>query len=177
MSYNIITNNYQMLKEGIEFIQNKYQYYDMDKLKDTYSNEPYSLQMIENCIEGLISIEKIYKFIIFDVLIGNSDRHHSNWAIINKRTKSEKFNNVMDVSFDLAPLYDNGSSLCAYVNEEDVDSILKDEKRLNSLIYTKSKSTIGWENERPIKHFELLKKLREYSYALTVPYIEEIKKI
>ena len=56
------------------------------------------------------------------------------------------------------------------------EDILKDEKRLNSLIYTKSKSTIGWENERPIKHFELLKKLREHSYALTVPYIEEIKK-
>ena len=29
--------------------------------------------------------------------------------------------------------------------------------KFEALVNTKSKSAIGWENERPIKHFDLLK--------------------
>ena len=47
--------------------------------------------------------------------------------------------------------------------------------KFEALVNTKSKSTIGWENERPIRHFELLSKLKENSYSMTLPYIENIK--
>ena len=179
MSYNIV--NYDPfgkptnLLEGIVFIQNQYPYYDKNKLQDTYSKDKYSIQMIQNSLMG-IDINKFYKIVIFDILIGNSDRHHSNWAIITKRTESKRFDNVVDVSFDFAPLYDNGSSLCAYEDNNNLDVFFKDKMKFEALVNTKSKSTIGWENERPIRHFELLRKLKENSYSITLPYIENIKK-
>lgn len=178
MSYNIVNydpfGNPTNLLEGIVFIQNKYPYYDKDKLEDTYSKNKYSIQMIQNSLMG-IDIDKFYKVIIFDILIGNSDRHPSNWGIITRRTQSKKFDNVVDVSFDLCPLYDNGSSLCAYEDSENVELFFKDKMKFEALVNTKSKSAIGWENERPIRHFDLLKRLKENSYTLTVPYIEKIK--
>ena len=178
MSYNIV--NYDPfgkttnLLEGIVFIQNKYPYYDKDKLEDTYSKSKYSIQMIQNSLMG-IDIDKFYKVVIFDILIGNSDRHPSNWGIITKRTQSKKFDNVVDVSFDICPLYDNGSSLCAYEDNNNLDIFFKDKMKFEALVNTKSKSAIGWENERPIRHFELLSKLKEISYSVTLPYIEHIK--
>ena len=175
MSYNILENKYDNLFEGIYFIQKHYPYYNKSKLEDTYSNMKYSIQMIEKSIleDYYFDIRKIYKMIIFDILIGNSDRHHSNWAIKHKK---ERENNRIHVTLDLCPLYDNGSSLCAYEYNNDLDIFFKDKMKFEALVNTKSKSTIGWENERPIRHFELLSKLKENSYLITLPYIENIKK-
>lgn len=173
MSYNIITDQYSKLLEGIEFIQSRYPYYDKDKLKDAYSDTKYSVQMIKNSIR-LIDFSKFYKIIIFDILIGNSDRHHSNWGIMPKR-KRDEMNRITNVYFDFCPLYDNGSSLCAYEDNNNLDIFFKDKMKFEALVNTKSKSAIGWENERPIRHFELLKKLRDNEYEVTIPYIEKIK--
>ncbi len=174
MSYNILENKYDNLFEGIYFIQKHYPYYNKSKLEDTYSNMKYSIQMIEKSIleDYYFDIRKIYKMIIFDILIGNSDRHHSNWAIKHKKAIE---NNMIHVTLDLCPLYDNGSSLCAYEDNNNLDIFFKDKMKFEALVNTKSKSTIGWENERPIRHFELLSKLKENSYLITLPYIENIK--
>ena len=47
--------------------------------------------------------------------------------------------------------------------------------KFEALVNTKSKSAIGWENERPIRHFDLLKRLKDSKYEETIPYIEKIK--
>lgn len=181
MSYNLVDfnfeDNYTNLLEGIVFIENQYPYYDKDKLEDTYSNSKYSIQMIQNSLNGILEIDKFYKIVIFDILIGNSDRHHSNWAILSKGTVYTTPENVMDILFnyDICPLYDNGSSLCAYEDNNKLEIFFKDKMKFEALVNTKSKSTIGWENERPIRHFELLKKIKDNAYELTVQYIEKIK--
>lgn len=177
MSYNILENSESNLLEGLAFIQTHYPYYIKDKLEDPYSNIKYSIQMIQKSLAGIIDIEELYKVIIFDVLIGNSDRHHSNFAIISKGTVYRTPENMLDIYFDykMSPLYDNGSSLCAYEDNNDIEIFFKDKMKFESLINTKSKSAIGWENERPIRHFELLKKLKDNAYDLTISYIEKIK--
>ncbi len=182
MSYNIINNEcgenqYTNLLEGIVFIENQYPYYDKDRLEDLYTDCKYSVQMIKNSLKGILDMSKFYKVIIFDILIGNSDRHHSNWAILAKGTIYKTPEDVFDVLFnyDICPLYDNGSSLCAYENNSDLSLFFKDKIKFESLVNTKSKSAIGWKNERPVRHFDLLKKLKDDNYELTVPYIEKIK--
>lgn len=174
MSYNILENKYDNLFEGIYFIQKHYPYYNKSKLEDTYSNMKYSIQMIEKSIleDYYFDIRKIYKMIIFDILIGNSDRHHSNWGVI---PCIKKIANGECICLKLCPLYDNGSSLCAYEDNSDIEIFFKDKMKFEALVNTKSKSAIGWENERPIKHFDLLKKLKENEYELTISYIEKIK--
>lgn len=181
MSYNLVDpnfeENYTNLLEGIVFIENQYPYYDKDKLEDTYSNSKYSIQMIQNSLNGILEIDEFYKIVIFDILIGNSDRHHSNWAILSKGTVYITPENVLDILFnyDICPLYDNGSSLCAYEDNNDLQVFFKDKMKFEALVNTKSKSAIGWENERPIRHFELLKKIKDNSYDKTIQYIENIK--
>ena len=181
MSYNLVDysseDNYTNLLEGIVFIENQYPYYDKDKLEDTYSNSKYSIQMIQNSLNGILEMDKFYKIVIFDILIGNSDRHHSNWAILAKGTVYKTPEDMLDIFFNynMCPLYDNGSSLCAYEDNNNLEIFFKDKMKFEGLVNTKSKSAIGWENERPIRHFELLKKIKDNAYELTVQYIEKIK--
>ena len=174
MSYNILDDPKANLLEGIVFIQHSYPYYNKNKLEDSYSNMKYSVQMIQHSLEGIISIEKFYKVIIFDILIGNSDRHHSNWAI-KPKSHSVDENNTIKITTEICPLYDNGSSLCAYEDNSDISIFFKDKMKFEALVNTKSKSAIGWENERPIRHFDLLRKMKDTSYSLTIQYIEKIK--
>lgn len=172
MSYNIVKNRKNKFREGLDYIQAQFPFYNKETLTDEYNNCKYSLQMILESIDSLINEEEILKLILFDCLIGNSDRHHSNWAVMFEIKDIDK---VIIAGLHLAPLYDNGSSLCSYVNEEDINQILNDNMRFEALINTKSKSAIGWENERPIKHFELIEKIKENYYEKTVQYVKIIQ--
>ena len=177
MSYNILEDSSSNLIECLAFIQNNYPYYIKDKLEDSYSNLKYSVQMLQKSLNGIININELYKIIIFDILIGNSDRHHSNIAIIAKGTIYKTQEEMLDISFNykLSPLYDNGSSLCSYEDNNNLEIFFKDKMKFEALVNTKSKSAIGWENQRPIRHFELLQKLKEHAYDMTINYIEKIK--
>ena len=172
MSYNIVKDNDTIFREGLDYIQAQYPFYNKENLVDEYNNKKYSLQMIESSVSGLLEISEILKIIIFDCLIGNSDRHHSNWGVI---PCVKKVNEGNCVCLKLCPLYDNGSSLCAYEDNNDIEIFFKDKMKFEALVNTKSKSAIGWENEKPIKHFDLLKKLKDNEYTLTIQYIEKIK--
>ena len=44
-------------------------------------------------------------YIVFDVLISNTDRHHQNWGVLAKREEGSA------PTLTLAPTYDHGSSL------------------------------------------------------------------
>lgn len=174
MSYNIINRITTSLTEGVELIQAKYPFYNKDKLNDDKTGKTYSVQMIQNSLKIPEEINEILQMIVFDCLIGNSDRHHSNWAEISTM-EYDYVNKAFCFFWYISPLYDNGSSLCAYVNEKNVEEILKDNMRFKALIDTKSKAMIGWDNKRPIRHFELLQKIRENYYEKTVEWIELIK--
>ena len=151
-------------------------YYDKDTLIDKYSGMPYSFQMIVESMKPILEISIISKILLFDALIGNSDRHHSNWGITETKGFLSVEKGVFPVNaMTLSPLYDNGSSLCSYINESDIETILKDKIRYESIINTKSKSAIGWNNIRPIRHFELIKNLRNEYYDETVNLVINIK--
>ena len=168
MSYNIISEKIIAFVEGVEFILAKYPYYDKDKLQDPFTNTQYSIQMVQKSIENIVDFKDFFKVVIFDILIGNSDRHHSNWGI-----KYET--NGKDVNVGICPLYDNGSSLCAYEDNNDLSIFFKDKMKFEALVNTKSKSAIGWDDKRPIRQFELLEKIKENYYNDTVEYIKLIK--
>lgn len=172
MSYNIVKDNDIIFREGLDYIQAQYPFYNKENLVDEYNNKKYSLQMIESSVSGLLEISEILKIIIFDCLIGNSDRHHSNWGVIPCVKKVDEGDCVC---LKLCPLYDNGSSLCAYEDNNNIEVFFKDKMKLEALVNTKSKSAIGWKNERPIRHFELLKKIKDNAYDGTIQYVEKIK--
>lgn len=175
MSYSFLSN-ITSLSEGVEFILGKYPYYDRDTLIDKYSDMPYSVQMILESMKGILGITTISKIVLFDALIGNSDRHHSNWGITETKGFLKFDDGIIPANeMRLSPLYDNGSSLCSYINENDIETILKDKMKYEAIINTKSKSAIGLNNIRPIRHFELVKNLKDEYYDETVAFVKIIR--
>lgn len=163
MSY-ILTSENEELIEGIQFINNKYPFYNPDKFIDVKTSKPYSISMILNSIRGIDDKSfnrNFLEVVVFDCLIGNSDRHSSNWGfIVNVKTNEVRF----------SPLYDNGSSLTCYVNEKDIDNILRDGNRFESIVNRKSQSIIRWDNYKKPTHLELFEKI-------TLNYPNEIEEV
>jgi hypothetical protein len=131
LSYRINKDG-ENLVEGIQLINKYYPNYNPETLFDDINKEYYSLEMILNSLKDYDFQREFLKIPVFDFLIGNTDRHQNNWAILQK-----------DEDVRLCPLYDNGSSLCCYVTESNIDTYLGNDKvRFNSLVDTKSTSRI-----------------------------------
>lgn len=171
MSY-LINVDGSRIEEGVNLITASRPYYGQESLYDGESEEYYSIDMIEESIENLPLEEEqiwdikkdIFKMQVFDALIGNTDRHQSNWALLH-----DQYNG----SVSLSPLYDNGSSLCAYIQEEKIDSYLgKDDLRFRSLVDSKSTSRIRINKKvkQEPSHHEVL----EYIRSEGIVYIGDI---
>lgn len=152
MSY-LINNESETLIEGIYLINRIYPNYDPSSLYDEVNKEYYSLDMILNSLDEYSLKNEFLKIVIFDFLIGNTDRHQNNWAVIS-----------YDNNYRMCPMYDNGSSLCCYLLEEKLDSYLgKDISRFNSLVNTKSKARIRIDtySKKEPTQLELLKYINQ----------------
>jgi hypothetical protein len=100
-------------------------------------------------LNGKDLIEDYIRMILFDALIGNSDRHHSNWGLYNK--EGEYF---------FAPLYDHSPSLGFNLTDEKIKQFYRDQRYQKSVLYSNSKSLLKI-NDRNIKrHFDIVKYLK-----------------
>lgn len=87
---------------------------------------------------------------------------------------------MKEKKFRISPLYDNSSSLCAYVRESKVEQYLgKDLVLWKSLVDTKSKSLIRITNKdkgQPT-HLEVLKFLRKQYFMQTLDTVKKIEAV
>lgn len=165
MSYSIIQNN-ECLVEGIDYISSIYPEYDPEKFFDNKSGDVYSLSMIEKALSKVGLFDEFLQIPIFDYLIGNTDRHQSNWAVL-----------ISDEKEKLSPLYDNSSSLCAYISDNQVMGYMgRDQLKWKSLVETKSKSLIRRtiDDCKKPTHLEMIEYLNENYYYETKDIVERI---
>lgn len=121
----------------------------------------YKISNIKKCLDSLDKklFRDFIKIMIFDALVGETDRHEENWGIIKSKN-----------SYRLAPLYDNGCNLLRdFKNEDYAQKFYDGIKSFDSHI--KKSETIIYKEDIPkkYKHFELI----EYLNSL---YNEEVQK-
>lgn len=154
--------------------------------EDNSTRNEYTFQLLEQTINEFRLTGYwpfFFRTILFDAIIGNTDRHQENWAFKHNSTfitiwpehldqeNEEKdqgkqlfFRNIIGT----APIYDNGSSLARELNDVKVDLLLADNKALAKYIDNGS-AEMHWEKKK-ISHFRLIENL------LNSPYFEEVKK-
>lgn len=178
----------ECLTEGISLLTG---YDNTYKPEDKSSYSTYTFQFIKSALVSYNLIENIRDIIntiIFDSLIGNSDRHQENWGFITpyKERKSLKVKNTitdkiisrikklkdnlkkenqniltLNMEGKYAPIYDSGCCLGREKSDEAIIQMLKDDCMLESFI-NRGKSEIRWGDKgEKLNHFELIKKIRE----------------
>lgn len=176
LSHIFLSEN-ETLIHGVDFITRLYPSFNTDLLFDPDSKKYYSFEMIYNSLGDIfknsdfnIAISHILKIMIFDMLIGNTDRHQNNWGIVYNE-------NTLEAQF--SPLYDNGSSLCAYIKDVDIDKYCgKDIQKFTSLVDNKSTSRIRIDSylRKEPKHSDVMRFVEENFKAQAlhiIPTIDE----
>ncbi len=101
------------------------------------------------------------RILLFDAIIGNSDRHQSNWGFINHITKKD--GHVVP-EMTITPIYDSGCCLGREFSEEQVKERLADNNRLLSYV-NKGLAELrpNSNSDKKVNHFDLLKSILENS--------------
>ena len=163
----LITNENESLLEGLHFILGKHPDFEQETLRFSKTNEYYSIRDILCFDMGGRFLEFWIKMLLFDFMIGNSDRHQSNWAYIlsldpESIASFSKGEGEFSEILRPCPLYDNGSSLCCRVRDDQVQAFLgNDALKLKSLVDTKSRSLVRIDplsKKRP-RHAEVVRYL------------------
>lgn len=141
--------------------------------EDNSTRREYTFQLLEQTINEFKLTQywpQFFQTLLFDAIIGNTDRHQENWAFLGKITFINE--SLRDVNgqrklqltnlVSMAPIYDSGSSLARELTDEKVVDLLGNEAALNKYIIN-GKAEIHWQNKK-LSHFVLMNNLLNSSY-------------
>lgn len=137
--------------------------------ENTTREQFYTIENIKKCLDKIDNqlFEQFLKVLVFDALIGETDRHEENWGILIEHGK-----------YKVSPLYDNGCNLLReFKNRQYAEKYYSGKKDFNAYI-ERSKSLIYNEiTKKTYTHFELIKKLyKEYPTLIKIE-IDNISKL
>ena len=119
----------QVLVHGNEVIAGRVMGYDPTKKRRTsdHTYERIRQAILEVC-EGRCEndLRQFAGYLVLDALIGNTDRHHENWALLRRESRE-------GADYELAPSFDHASSLGREMRDERRVLLLR-EHRLDSYI-------------------------------------------
>lgn len=167
MSY-LLNKPNEYIVEGAIFISGKHPDYDMDQMQETNTGRYYCLEHLLEVTASPIVTKKWIEMMLFDFIIGNTDRHQNNWAVLVHVADHTNHS----LKGRVCPLYDNGSSLCCYIRDNDAENYLgKDTRRFNALTDTKSRSMIridGFRKKHPTHAEVVTELLKTYPEAYDI---------
>ena len=183
ISKNMVSGQNESLIEGDSILMAYDPTYDPND-KGSYNRYTFSfvLKALEKANLSKYS-EDFVRILIFDAIIGNSDRHQSNWGFIQKvKPPKQKFFNMgkktNDIDTKMAPIYDNGCCLGREFGEEQIKERLNDTNKFNSYIHKGcAELRIGEKSNKKKNHFELLKSISNCNNNWKVFIVNEVKRI
>ncbi|GHU53405.1 hypothetical protein AGMMS49975_11380 [Clostridia bacterium] len=127
----------------------------------------YNTKMIKDVMNSIKPkiFDSFVQAMLFDFLISNSDRHHSNWGVLRNLRFGEK---------EFCPLYDSGSGLFSTVPKSTVVKMLAS-KNIRDYI-TGAKSMVRYGNSDTTNFKTLLDGLAKDCYGIAKLFALEINK-
>lgn len=122
------------LVEGADMIMDFDDSYNRESLKG--EKEIYNFDLLYRLFQKNNIIDFLFQMILFDTLIGNTDRHQDNFGVIrNEQIGRQRF----------APFYDNSSSLGRELTEKRIELMLLDSRMFEAYLHgNKSSTLIRW---------------------------------
>lgn len=132
---------------------------------DTKTGKQHNLEMITSISKALRSSTEFFiesdflthflRMMIFDSIIGNTDRHQENWGLVLYNIGDNKRKVVF------SPAFDNGTSLGHEIVQQKIGTF-KNPQRMSSYL-RKGKHHIRWNIKSPdrIGHFELFESMKK----------------
>jgi len=140
----------QELREGGDLIS------AVDPSFDRKKGEKHNIHLIEQVFKHYkkdIIFNIFLKLLVFDAIIGNTDRHQENWGVILDHEAK---------TVTLAPAYDNSDCFGREILEADIESFLKDDKKLNRYLL-RGEPHISWSDDgivlKKLNHIDFLKQM------------------
>jgi len=121
------------------------------------SQSLFTLQFTDESVRALFTfqhqeiMECFTKMLLFDILVGNNDRHFYNWGVVRDLAQKE--------SPRFSPIFDSARGLFWNRPDKAMAEIVADKGRLEKLIVryeSESKPKFGIEGKGQINHFDLL---------------------
>jgi len=121
---------------------------DRDVYQYTYDDIIEMLEKNRKITNVSETIEKFWDLYLYDALLGNFDRHGSNWGFVRKKGK-----------YSMAPIFDNGSCLFPRITtDEQCRNIISNEKELEKRTFEFPTSQIKLGRKKS-SYFEVISSL------------------
>jgi hypothetical protein len=202
ISKSMVTESNSKLTEGVYYLTGFKPSYIPSEHKSDYSFQFICSSLVDSSLDDYIV--NIIEIIVFDCIIGNSDRHQENWGVIPKYqeiretiegTAKEVNFNVWNIltrkktmelvdnalisnnikPHEFAPIYDSGCCLGREHTDARVMKMLSESQMVDAYI-EKGESEIHWEGQlKKRKHFELIELLLESNLTITKSYITKVR--
>lgn len=143
-----------------------------------YNQSSHTLSNIWSVLERLFTHHKSKKtakirmaeYIVFDALIGNTDRHHENWGILRQRV-DKKWKGFV------APTFDHASSLGRELRDERRETLLS-QNRVGNYV-SKGRGAIYWsvDDQHGLSPLDLVRQAIPQYPDILLPALQKLERL